>query len=158
MSNLTAFLIIAVICLVSGRRYDLCRIILFYYIGYFMLWPVSLVSTSGYYVVQMCLDILVILVCCKISYFYKWFFIVPVCYAIIIFTSLMADGLKFIDEAMGYYAFTELHKFRQSYSIPLDIIFAMVGSNGVMALLSSGFRRSRANIAGNSANGKAKPT
>lgn len=156
MSNLIALLIIAVICAVAGRRYDLCRVILWYYVLYIVTAPIGIVSTQFYYLLQLLLDIWVILVCCKISYFYKRLFFVPLMYAVIIFTSLVCDGLKLIDEALEYYAFNELHQLRQSYSIKLDIFFALVGSNGAISLLCSAFRRTRASITRNSASAKAK--
>lgn len=120
--------------------------------------PIGHISTQLYYSLQILLDILVILVCCKISYFYKRLFFVPLAYAVIIFTSLVCDGLKLIDEALEYYVFNELHQLRQSYSIKLDIFFALVGSNGAISLLYSAFRRARASITRNSASAKAKHT
>lgn len=119
----------------TGRGFNLCAVILFYYIAYLILRPLTVDHPVTYYAVQMTLDSIIIVLSCATARIYKVFWILPVAYAGIVFSSLVCDGLKLVDEAGAFYVLNEIHKFRQSFSIPLDLIFAAVGSNVIIYLL-----------------------
>lgn len=119
----------------TGRAFNLCAVILFYYIAYLILHPLTVDHPVTYYTFQMLLDSSVIVLSCAATRIYKVFWIIPVAYAGIVFSSLVCDGLKLVDEAGAFYVLTEVHRIRQSFSIPLDLIFAAVGSNVIIYLL-----------------------
>lgn len=129
----------------TGRGFNLCAVILFYYIAYLTLRPLTVDHPVTYYAVQMVLDSIVIVLSCATARIYKVFWILPVAYAGIVFSSLACDGLKLVDEAGAFYMLSEVHRFRQSFSIPLDLIFAAVGSNVIIYLLRHR-RRSAASV------------
>lgn len=152
--NALALGIIGVLSALPGRGIDLCRIILFYYLAYYALTPIAGLGASSYYLAQLTLDAAIVFLCCRLAVHSDdalW----PLLYAGFVFSSLVCDGLKYIDEVSGLYVMSGLHEWRQSFSIPVDLFFAVVGCNGLRDILSSGWRAFRANISRNRTNSKA---
>jgi hypothetical protein len=128
VSNEQAAILLFVLWLVTGRGLNLCLVILLYYFTYIVLRSLTVHEPAVYYGAQMALDTLIIACCCQISSFHKISNIIALTYALIIFTSLMCEGLKLVDEIGRFYVFNWLHELRQSVSMPVDIVFAIVGS------------------------------
>lgn len=137
MSNEQAAILLLVLWLVTGRGLNLCLVILLYYFTYIVLRSLTIHDPAVYYGAQMALDTLIIACCCQISSFHKISNIIALTYALIIFTSLTCEGLKLVDEIGRFYVFNWLHELRQSVSMPIDIVFAIVGSAWGGGLLHS---------------------
>lgn len=151
--NLAALLIIAVLSAFARQRVNLCRVILLYYLAYFAISYTPGVSATVYYAAQALLDAAVIMACCFLAR-RPGASIAPVLYAFFVYSSFLCEGIKFIDEAYRFYAFTELHKLRQSVSVPVDVLFAVVGSDGVRRILSFCRRAICVNIKDNNSDGE----
>lgn len=140
MDNVTTALLLLGWWQLTGRGLNLCLLVLSYYIAYLVLWGLTVDNPLIYYAFQATLDTTVILFCCVLAYRDRPFRIIPIGYALVVFTSLLCDGLKLLDEAAEVYLLTGLHIARQQFSIPIDVIFAVVGSNGINRFLYFGVR------------------
>ena len=129
--------VIAAIWLGRGRGVNLCLVILFYYIAYLLPAALTADTVHVYYLLQMSLDGLIVFLCCQLSTFYQKFNRWAFLYSLIVFSSLVCDGFKLIDESAGLYILTWVHQTRQLFSIPMDLIFAAAGSNVICSNLLS---------------------
>lgn len=149
MTNEAALLCIAAIWLLSGRGANLCLIIMAYYAAYLVstnlspmvVYDQSASSTSIYYLTQSAIDSTVVVSCVAISMFYKRFIIIYGAYAAIVVTSLFCELLMLLDQSFGVGVIFKLHALRQQASIPLDILFAVIGSAAGERLLTCFFLR-----------------
>ncbi len=127
MINLILLCIIAALWLSDLRRpFNLTFIILLYYVGYLCLQPASEYSAdwAGYYLLQSALDSLVVIACCYLSTFYQVRHWVPLGYAAIVGTSQLTQQLVLTNPGV----FMSVFEIRQWLSIPLDLLFALLGS------------------------------
>jgi len=134
--NEIAALAIAALWVTTGRELNLCFVVLCYYIIFiftesFTLPVIDLSNLSDvtfYYVSQAWLDVSIIMACLLISSKYKRIIILSRVYAAIIATSLMCDTMMIVNTSLNIEFFYQLHEARQYFSIPLDVLFAILGS------------------------------
>ena len=135
-SNLAVF--IALICywLVMDRRLSLCLMIVCYY-ALFMLTEITdlqgyfradVDTTLGTYCIQMSIDSLALVCIAVLSLFYQQSIKLYLCYGAIIATSFLLNGLMLYDQVLDLSVIYKLHTIRQEFSIPLDVMFAVLGS------------------------------
>lgn len=138
MINEIVTVFLAGLWLVTGRGFNLCSVILAYYLAYLAITKLTLDTVLIYYACQMGLDAVVVYVCCTLVYRHRQ--ALPLGYAIVALSSLYCDGLKLLDEVTGSYVLSVIHEFRQELSVPLDVFFAAVGSHGRNPFLYTGRR------------------
>lgn len=127
MLNIALFTAIFLLWLFSRQsHFNLALIILFYYVGYFFLQPTAPHSVywAEYYVMQTALDGLVVLACCYLSTFCHVLRGVVLCYAVIVGTSQLSQQLMLINPDI----FMRVFEVRQWLSVPVDLLFALLGS------------------------------
>lgn len=139
MTNELAALLIAALWLKTGRGLNLCLIILAYYLVflasvYMRSAPPDYSQPMNVYLVyikQSVIDLTFLILCLTLSVKYNK----PVnfygLYAAIIASSLACNGLMLFDQASDIDRFYQWHKWRQEVAIPIDILFAVLGSGGV---------------------------
>lgn len=147
MSNEAALLVITAIWLLGGRGLNLCLLIMSYYalfivtnvsgaVGVFFA-PDDVVM--GTYAIQSSIDALFITLIIYLSTIYQKFIKIYLAYAAIIGTSLVLNGLMLYDQMIDLSIVYQLHAIRQELSIPLDTLFAVLGSAlGGQAYISLG--------------------
>lgn len=156
MSNELAALVVLVAWLSSGRGVNLCLVILFYYLGYMFIHCLTVHLPALYFFSQSCLDAVIICFCYVLVSRYgheKW-----VCgtYAALVYTSLICDGLRLIDQGAASAIAYDLYNLRQEYSIFIDMIFMIMGSNGISSIHRGGDNATRRLPSRNTTNNKAK--
>lgn len=139
MTNELAALLIAALWLKTGRGANLCLLILAYYLVflasvYMRSAPPDYSQPMNVYLVyikQSAIDLTFLVLCVSLSVKYNK----PVnfygLYAAIIASSLACNGLMLFDQASDIDRFYQWHKWRQEVAIPIDILFAVLGSGGV---------------------------
>lgn len=147
MTNEAAILIIAAFWLLSGRGLNLCFVIFSYYALYIVstsLPPEVVAVTSSYislpyYLTQSALDISIMLSALAVSVIYNKSVIIYFAYAAMVASSLLCEILMVLDQAFEINALSFIHATRQDYSIPLDLLFAAIGSKLGERLLAGFF-------------------
>lgn len=135
-SNLAVFAVLTVYWLVADRRLGLCLVVLLYYAafiateltdlqGYF---KSDVDTTLGTYLVQMSVDSIALVAVAGLSLFYQKNIKIFVAYGAIIATSLLLNGLMLYDQVLDLSVIYHIHAIRQEFSIPLDVLFAVLGS------------------------------
>lgn len=135
-SNFAALLVIAFCWIVAGARINLCLLILAYYAVFMLseitplvgIFSIDEADAMGIYAIQSSIDTLFIMLCVTLSSFYQKFVKLYLCYALIIGTSLLLNGLMMYVEMVDLSAIYSLHSARQGLSIPMDVAFAVLGS------------------------------
>lgn len=136
MSNEAALIVIAAMWLKTGRGLNLCFVILCYYAIYLASIyirgepPDFSIHQNVYlvYIKQSAIDLTILLFCLLISFRYKEKFTLFSAYSAIIATSLVCNGLMILDQISDANYFYQWHKLRQELAIPIDLIFAIIGS------------------------------
>lgn len=147
MSNEAALFIILMIWLLGGRGVNLCLLIAGYY-ATFMLFDITELSgyfvapedvVIGTYATQCGVDSIFLTAVVGLSTIYHKFIKIYVAYAAIIGTSLVLNGLMMYDQMIDLSMVYQMHAIRQELSIPLDVLFAVLGSAlGGQAYISLG--------------------
>ncbi len=136
MSNEAAFLVILTVWLLGGRGVNLCLLIAAYYVV-FMVCDITEISGAffaaddavyGTYIIQCGIDSVFLTATIALSTFYHKFIKIYFAYAAIIGTSLVLNGLMLYDQMIDLSMVYQLHAIRQEFSIPLDVLFAVLGS------------------------------
>jgi hypothetical protein len=136
MTNELALLILAALWLKTGRGVNLCLLILGYYAVflasvYLRSAPLDTNQSINVYMVyikQSAIDLTFLILCIYLSVKYHNFYGL---YAAIIASSLICNGLMLFDQVIDIHRFYQWHKWRQEIAIPLDLLFAVLGSGGV---------------------------
>lgn len=139
MTNEAAALILLALWFATGRGVSLCSVILAYYLTflasiYLRSSPPDYSQVNNVYFVyikQSAIDMTFMIVCLALSVKYNKSRIFFSAYAAIIATSLICNGLMLFDQVTDANAFYQWHKWRQGVAIPLDLLFAVIGSGGV---------------------------
>lgn len=147
MSNEAALFVISMIWLLGGRGVNLCLLIIAYYLVY-MLCDITELSgcffadedvVIGTYAIQCSIDSIFLTLAVGLSTIYHKFIKIYVAYAAIIGTSLVLNGLMMYDQMIDLSVVYQMHAIRQELSIPLDVLFAVLGSAlGGQAYISLG--------------------
>lgn len=136
MSNEAALFVISMIWLLGGRGVNLCLLI----IAYYTVFELTNISGAigvffadesvifGTYIIQSCIDLLFLTLTVFLSAIYQKFIKIYFAYAAIICTSLVLNGLMLYDQMIDLSIVYQLHAIRQELSIPLDVLFAVLGS------------------------------
>jgi hypothetical protein len=136
MSNEAALIILGLFWLVSGRGLNLCFLICCYYAAFLL---VDITELNGYfftesevvigtYAIQCSLDSIALLSTIYLSSIYHNFRRIYFAYGAIIATSLVLNGLMLYDQMLDLSMVYKAHAIRQDFSIPLDVLFAVLGS------------------------------
>lgn len=136
MSNEAALIVIVAIWLFSGRGLNLCLLIIAYYLSFLIVTPYNITSlvqadadtTYGTYAVQCSLDSLALVSIIYLSSFHHKSTRIYLAYGAIIGTSLLLNGLMLFDQITDLSMVYRAHAIRQDFSIPLDVLFAVLGS------------------------------
>ncbi len=136
MSNEATLIVLLLFWLLSGRGLNLCFLICCYYAAFLVFSPyniTSLVFTDmekvvGTYAIQCSLDSLALLSIIYLSSIYHNSKRIYFTYGAIIATSLVLNGLMLYDQMLDLSMVYEAHAIRQEFSIPLDVLFAVLGS------------------------------
>jgi hypothetical protein len=139
MSNEAALIVILAIWLFSGRGLNLCFLIIAYYVSFLL---VDLTPENGYfkaisqttygtYAIQCSLDSLFLMLVIVLSSFHHNFKRIYLAYGAIIGTSLLLNGAMLLDQLADLSVIYQAHAIRQEFSIPLDVLFAVLGSAAV---------------------------
>ena len=139
MSNEAALIVIVAIWLFSGRGLNLCFLIIAYYVtflitsvsGIFDTFIADSETTYGTYAIQCSLDSLALVSVIALSSFHHNFTRIYLAYAAIIGTSLLLNGIMLLDQMVNISMIYKAHAIRQEFSIPLDVLFAVLGSAAV---------------------------
>jgi hypothetical protein len=139
MSNEAALIVIVAIWLFSGRGLNLCFLIIAYYVtflitsvsGIFDTFIADSETTYGTYAIQCSLDSLALVSVIALSSFHQNFKRIYLAYGAIIGTSLLLNGAMLLDQLAGFSMIYKAHAIRQEFSIPLDVLFAVLGSAAV---------------------------
>lgn len=142
MSNEAALITIAAFWLFSGRGLNLCLLIAGYYATYLLCDITSLngfftsdsQSVYGTYAIQCSLDSLALLLIIYLSKFHHKSTRIYLAYGAIIGTSLLLNGLMLLSQLADISMIYRAHAIRQEFSIPLDVLFAVLGSATVERL------------------------
>lgn len=144
MTNEAVMSIIAAFWLLSGRGLNLCFIILCYYAAYIL--STSLPSevirltearpVYAYYIMQSVIDSTVMASALFVSIKYQKSLIIYCAYAAIIASSLLCEVGMLLDQSFGSNMLSFIHAERQEYSVPLDLLFAAIGSKAGERLLA----------------------
>lgn len=137
--NEAALIVIMAVWLFSGRGLNLCLLIILYYATYLL---TTITGVSGYFVagndivygtyaIQASLDSLFLLCTVALSKFHHNFTRIYLAYGAIIGTSLLLNGLMLLDQLSDLSVIYRAHAIRQDFSIPLDVLFAVLGSAAV---------------------------
>lgn len=139
MTNELTALLIAAVWLKTGRGVNLCLVILAYY-SVFLLSIHLRSSPPDYsdahniyfvYIKQSAIDLTFLIVCLTLSVKYNKLVSFYGIYAAIIASSLVCNGLMLFDQVTDLNRFYQWHRWRQEVAIPLDMLFAVLGSGGV---------------------------
>jgi len=125
--------------LLSGRGVNLCLLIIMYYALYIatsLTGNIGLFSANdstviGTYAIQASLDSLMMLSIIYLSSFHHKSTRIYLAYGAIIGTSLLLNGLMLFDQITDLSMIYRAHAIRQDFSIPLDVLFAVLGSAAV---------------------------
>lgn len=136
MSNEAALIVIVAIWLASGRGINLCLLIISYYSIYLIASPQQIHAyfltdfdtAVATYIVQASVDTLLLSCCAYLSIKNKKLVSIYIAYGAIIATSLALNGLMIYDQMIDLSNVYKLHAIRQEFSIPLDVLFAVLGS------------------------------
>lgn len=142
MSNEAALIVIVAFWLFSGRGLNLCLLIAFYYATYLAtsltgiheLFVTDSQSVYGTYAIQCSLDSLMLLLIIYLSKFHHKSTRIYLGYGAIIGTSLLLNGLMLLSQLSDISMIYRAHAIRQEFSIPLDVLFAVLGSATVERL------------------------
>lgn len=134
--NEAALIVILAIWLWSGRGLNLCLLIAAYYALYITTGLTGIIGTFksddsivlGTYAIQASLDSLFLLCTIALSKFHHNFTRIYLAYGAIIGTSLLLNGLMLFDQITDLSMIYRAHAIRQDFSIPLDVLFAVLGS------------------------------
>jgi hypothetical protein len=136
MSNEATLIVLLLFWLLSGRGLNLCFLICCYYAAFLL---VDITELNGFfftdsetvigtYVIQCSLDSLALLSIIYLSSIYHNSKRIYFTYGAIIATSLVLNGLMLYDQMLDLSMVYEAHAIRQEFSIPLDVLFAVLGS------------------------------
>jgi len=138
MSNFEAFALVVAIWLLTGRGINLCFVIIIYYALY-LAYPIveqgAIVQTFfGEAVIihasQLSFDTIALVLTFAISTIYHKSIKIYLCYGAIIATSAILNALMLFGIAYGIEElFYQAHAFRQNIAVPLDLLFAALGSS-----------------------------
>ena len=136
MTNEAALLVIAAIWLFSGRGLNLCSVIIAYYVTFLLFdctemsgfFSVDLDTAIASYAIQVSIDSLALTAALYLSTIHKKFISLYIAYGAIIASSLILNGLMLYDQVIDLSIVYQLHAIRQEFSIPLDVLFAVLGS------------------------------
>lgn len=139
MTNELAALIIGALWLKTGRGVNLCLLIFAYYAVFIAsVWlrgvaPDYSEPLNVYlvYIKQSTIDMTFLILCLCLSVKYNKILSFSGLYAAIIASSLLFNGLMLFDQAADLDRFYQWHKWRQEIAIPVDLLFAVIGSGGV---------------------------
>jgi hypothetical protein len=139
MTNELALLILAALWLKTGRGVNLCLLILAYYAVFLVSVhlrsaPLDVTQSTNVYMVyikQSAIDLTFLILCLYLSAKYQKMVGFYGLYAAIIASSLVCNGLMLFDQVVDIHRFYQWHKWRQEVAIPIDILFAVLGSGGV---------------------------
>lgn len=139
MTNELALLILAALWLKTGRGVNLCLLILGYYAVFLAsvhlrAAPLDVAAPDHVYMVyikQSAIDLTFLILCLYLSVKYQNFVGFYGLYAAIIASSLVCNSLMLFDQVIDLHRFYQWHKWRQEIAIPLDLLFAVLGSGGV---------------------------
>ena len=133
MTNELAILIMIAMWVKTGRGFNLCFLIITYYLLYelshVIYYNISQSTTTElYYITQIFIDLTILFGClllaCKNI---KQSFMILL-YGLVVFSSLAVEGLSLVDDSMNKELIINLYDLRQQYSHALDLIFAVLGS------------------------------
>lgn len=135
MSGLEAFALIVLIWLVTGRGINLCFVIIVYYALYlaYPLLPADIVHTSTVeaqvvYASQLSFDTVAFTLTLALSSIYHKSIRIYFCYGAIIATSAICNAFMLLGVTVGSESLYYIHAMRQEISVPLDLLFAVLGS------------------------------
>lgn len=134
--NEAALIVILAIWLWSGRGLNLCLLIAAYYALYIATGLTGIIGTFkadestvlGTYAIQASLDSLMMLSIIYLSSFHHKSTRIYLAYGAIIGASLLLNGLMLFDQIADLSMVYRAHAIRQDFSIPLDVLFAVLGS------------------------------
>lgn len=135
-ANTATLIVLTCYWLVMDRRLSLCFLIACYYAlflitdlteldGYF---SATVDETLGTYCIQMSVDSVALVSIALLSLIYQKNIMIYLCYGAIIATSFLLNGLMLYDQVLDLSVIYKLHTIRQEFSIPLDVLFAVLGS------------------------------
>lgn len=136
MSNEAALIVILAIWLMSGRGVNLCLLILLYYAAYLLTSVAGIhsivvtdhVTVFATYAIQTSLDSMMITAIICMLLCGKQSIQILLAYGAIITTSLLLNGAMLYEQMLDISIIYKLHAIRQEFSIPLDVLFAVLGS------------------------------
>lgn len=136
MSNIEAFALVVAIWLLTGRGINLCFVVLIYYALYlsYPLLPQGEVIESIYgealvvYASQLSFDTIALVTTLALSTIYQDSIKTYLFYGAIIATSALLNACMLFGVATGYEELYYIHAMRQEIAVPLDLLFAALGS------------------------------
>lgn len=134
--NITVLIVLSIYWLVSVRKVDLCLLIIAYYALFLIadlteldgLFETDLYTTFGTYCVQLSIDAVVLVSIAVLSFFYHESIKLFAAYGAIVATSFLLNGFMIYEQVLELSTVYKLHAIRQDFSVPLDVLFAVLGS------------------------------
>lgn len=135
--NLAVLIVLTCYWLVMDRRIGLCLVIILYYALFLITELTELDSlfksnsielTLATYCIQLSVDALILVLIAVLSVFYQDSVKLFVLYGLIVATSFLLNGFMLYEEVLDLSTIYKLHVIRQDLSIPLDVLFAVLGS------------------------------
>lgn len=135
-SNLSVAFVLACFWLIMDRKISLCLVIIGYYILYMITELTNLQgyfgadtdTTLGTYCVQLSVDAITLVAISVLSMFDQKRIVLYLSYGAIVATSFLLNGVMLYDQALDLSTVYQLHMIRQELSLPLDVMFAVLGS------------------------------
>lgn len=135
-SNTATLTVLICYWLLMDRRIGLCLVIIAYYslyliteltdaVGYF---GAGVDLTFATYLLQLSVDAVVLICIAALSVFYHNSVKILLLYSFIVSTSFLLNGLMIYDQVLELSIIYSLHTIRQEFSIPLDVLFAVLWS------------------------------
>lgn len=140
MSNDIAFLIILTIWLLRGGGKNLCLLIISYYMLYEISHAAFVHNPQIYFISQIFTDICILMLCLLLAYKQSRDYLPVIGYSLVVFSSLLFEGVRLIDEVAKSYSFINAYDIRQEFSHILDITFAVLGSGRNGFITDTGLR------------------
>lgn len=127
MNNELALLVIFVAWLKMGRGHNLCLVIIVYYVLYEITYRLLIHNPEIYFTSQILIDSCILYACLLLAYKNVKQSIIILLYGLVVFSSLLMDSLRLVDEVSNTYYLLSIYDARQEYSHALDIFFALIG-------------------------------
>lgn len=124
-----------ILWLLTGREVNLCFVIFAYYLLYTaidkagcIVYYSDEVNIFITYYSQTCFDVIALVATLALSLKYQSFIRIYLLYSCVIASSAVLNAAMLLDQVLEIGAVQDLHAFRQNISVPLDVLFAVLGS------------------------------